>query len=88
MYDWSRLKNYGLWLSVFALIPLILEGFHISILPNNYSEIVTAILSILVMAGILNNPTTNTKGFGDDKIEPKTLDEISDNAINRENDNK
>lgn len=88
MYDWSRLKNYGLWMSIFALIPLILESCHINILPGNYNEIVTAVLSILVMAGILSNPTTKTRGFGDDKIEAKTLDEISDNAINRENDNK
>ncbi|ELC8442857.1 holin [Clostridium perfringens] len=88
MYDWSRLKNYGLWMSIFALIPLILESCHISILPSNYNEIVTAILSILVMAGILSNPTTETRGFRDDKIAPKTLGEISDNTVNRENDNK
>ncbi|MGG5461572.1 holin [Clostridium sp. B9] len=88
MYDWSRLKNYGLWMSVFALIPLILEGFDLSLLPKNYNELVTAILSILVMAGILNNPTTQSKGFSDDKISPKTLDDVSNNAVIRENKDK
>ena len=54
MHDWSMLKNYRLWLAIFALIPLILEGFNLSILPSNYNEIVTLFLSILVMGGILN----------------------------------
>lgn len=88
MYDWKRLKNYGLWVSIFALVPLVLEGFNVNILPKNYSEIVTTVLSILVMAGILNNPTTKSKGFSDDKLEARTLDEISENNIIKESKNK
>lgn len=88
MYDWSRLKNYGLWMSIFALIPLILNGFNISFLPENYNEIITAILSILVMAGILNNPTTKTKGFGDDKLSSKSLDNSRNNNLIKENNDK
>ncbi|WP_055070823.1 phage holin [Clostridium massiliamazoniense] len=67
----DRLKNYGLWISIAALIPMVLKGFNINILPENYDQIVTAILSILVMAGILNNPTTECKGFLDDSTESK-----------------
>jgi C1A family cysteine protease len=63
----SRLKNYGLWISVIALIPMICKGFGLNILPDNYNEIATAILGILVFLGILNNPTTVTNGFKDDK---------------------
>ncbi|ENZ03360.1 phage holin [Clostridium thermobutyricum] len=69
--DWSRLKNYGLWVSILALIPLILKQFGIYIIPEEYTQITTAILSILVMAGILNNPTTENKGFLDDNIKNK-----------------
>ncbi len=69
--DWSRLKNYGLWVSILALIPLILKQFGIYIIPEEYTKITTAILSILVMAGILNNPTTENKGFLDDNIKNK-----------------
>ncbi|MGL5414341.1 MAG: holin [Clostridium sp.] len=65
--DLSRFKNYGLWISVAALVPMVLKGFNINVLPENYNEIITAVLSILVMAGILNNPTTESKGFLDDK---------------------
>ncbi|MGL5646764.1 MAG: holin [Clostridium sp.] len=65
--DLSRFKNYGLWISVAALVPMVLKGFNINVLPENYNEIITAVLGILVMAGILNNPTTESKGFLDDK---------------------
>ena len=70
--DKSRFKNYGLWVAIFALVPLILQGFGLDILPKNYQEIVSGILGILVMAGILNNPTTETKGFLDDKSSTDT----------------
>ncbi|KEH99979.1 holin [Clostridium botulinum] len=67
----NRLKNYGLWSSLFAFIPIFLEGIKVYniniILPNNYEMIVKALLGLLVLAGILNNPTTDNKGFSDDK---------------------
>lgn len=62
----ERFKNYGLWLSIFAFIPLLLKGFGVDILPANYSEIVTGFLGILVMAGILNDPNTEEKWYLDD----------------------
>ncbi|MGL4874988.1 MAG: holin [Clostridium sp.] len=71
--DLSRFKNYGLWVSVAALVPMVLKGFGVDVLPENYNEIITAGLGILVMAGILNNPTTVSKGFLDDK-ETKTIE--------------
>lgn len=66
-FDFSRFKNYGLWVSILALIPMVLQGFGVDILPNNYEAIIMAILSILVTAGVLNNPVTENKGFLDDK---------------------
>ena len=55
----DRLRNYGFWVSLFALIPLFLQTFgSASILPENYEEITNLILSILVALGIANNPTT------------------------------
>ena len=65
--DMSRFRNYGLWVSIAALIPMILKVFGVDVIPEDYENIVQTILSILVMAGILNNPTTKTKGFKDDK---------------------
>lgn len=54
MINKSRFKNYGLWLSIATLISLVLQGFEINILPDNYQEIVKAILSILVLIGVVN----------------------------------
>ncbi|SHH17068.1 holin [Clostridium grantii] len=56
----SRFKNYGLWISVAAFIPLALEAFGLKIVPQNYDEIVNSLLGILVIAGIVNNPDKGT----------------------------
>lgn len=63
----NRFKNYGLWVSIAAFIPLLLNSFGIDVLPKNYSDVVNALLAILVTAGILNNPQTESKGYLDDK---------------------
>lgn len=66
-----RWKNYALWVAVLAYIPLISDAlgfYHINFqLPGNYDKLVVGLLGILVLAGIINNPTTENKGFGDDK---------------------
>jgi len=59
----SRWKNYSLWVSIFAFIPMLLEAFGINALPSNYEELTKGLLSILVIAGILSNP--NTIGYTD-----------------------
>lgn len=61
----NRYKNYGLWISVAALIPILLSSFGIQIIPN-YELLVNSILGILVLAGILNDPTSENKGYLDD----------------------
>ncbi|SFA92150.1 holin [Clostridium frigidicarnis] len=87
----NRWKNYGLWVSIFAFIPLVLNAFGLKVLPANYTELVTALLSILVMAGLISNPETVAKWYlGDEpsevtsdiivkdqetKVEPKKLDD-------------
>ena len=62
--DMSRFKNYGLWVSVFAFIPLLLQAFGVNILPSNYVQLINALLGILVLMGIISNPT-NGNGYID-----------------------
>lgn len=58
----KRLKNYGLWLSVASLLALILGKSGIII--EDFNIIVESILHILVLLGIINNPTKpDSKGF-------------------------
>lgn len=67
----ARWKNYGLWISIASFVPLVLQGIGLDILPSNYTEIINALLGILVMAGIISNPTTSAKWFHDDRDNPK-----------------
>ena len=66
----NRFKNYGLWAAILAFIPLLVDSLKVYeinvILPGNYEGLVKAFLGILVLAGILNNPVTENKGFLDD----------------------
>ena len=50
----QKIKNYGLWVSLFSLIGLIFKDY----LPANYENIVTVILGILVALGIVSDPQT------------------------------
>jgi len=55
----ERTKNYGFWVSLFALIPLVVQTFgDVSILPHNYEDLTNTILSLIVALGVANNPTT------------------------------
>lgn len=74
-FDWSRFKNYGLWVSILSLIPLILHSFGVDVVPEQYQLIVNTVLSILVTLGLVSNPTTTTKWFTDDKKECSNLPE-------------
>lgn len=66
----NRFKNYGLWVAIFSFIPLLTEAladYDILIkLPGNYEKLVTALLSIFVLAGIISNPKEG-KWFSDEK---------------------
>ncbi|WP_432408574.1 holin [Wukongibacter sp. M2B1] len=66
----KRLQNYGLWAAILAFIPLLADSLKVYdinvILPGNYEGLVKGFLGILVLAGILSNPTTSNKGYLDD----------------------
>jgi uncharacterized membrane protein len=66
----NRVKNYGLWVAIFAFVPLLVEALSdysvFIILPGNYDKLIIALLGILILAGILNNPTTEDHGYKDE----------------------
>lgn len=78
-FDCSRFKNYGLWVSIFALIPMLLNSFGIKVVPEEYQAITNTILSILVALGIISNPTTQCKWFVDDKNKKNIEDSVEGN---------
>ena len=64
----KKFKNYGLWVSLFALLALVLQDFLPSFDLGRYQDYVDIILVILVGAGIVSNPSVG-KGFSDDTKE-------------------
>ena len=64
----NRWKNFSLWAAIFAFAPILLDSFGATnFIPHNYEVLVHSILAILVIAGIINNPTTNNRFLKDDK---------------------
>jgi uncharacterized membrane protein len=53
----ERFKNYGLWLSIGSFAVIALQTFGVDINLGKYQQLYEAFLSILVMAGIINNPS-------------------------------
>lgn len=57
----NRLTNYNFWISMASAGLLILRAFDIKMDIANINEIVTAVLGLLVMIGIINDPTNSAK---------------------------
>ncbi len=55
----SRLTNYNFWVSMVSAVLLVLQAFDLKFDIAHLNEIVTAILGLLVVIGIINDPTKN-----------------------------
>jgi uncharacterized membrane protein len=62
----NRFKNYALWIAVASLGLIVAQAFGLEIAEDKYNEIVNAVLTVLVLAGVVNNPVSGT-GFRDEK---------------------
>jgi uncharacterized membrane protein len=60
----ERFKNYGLWVAVGSFVVVAAQTLGVEIDFGEYEKLCNTFLSILVMAGILNNPSIG-KGFLD-----------------------
>lgn len=99
----NRITNYNFWISIVSATLLILQAFNIKLDIANINEIVTALLGLLVVIGIINDPTksakdtendaksTNKKKAGNKQIEPsKTENKAEKDAedVNQKVENK
>ena len=71
----TRLNNKGTIVSLTALIVSLLAQFGLEINSDKIIGIVQTICSILIILGLLNDPTDSTKGY---------IPGISDKLINKE----
>lgn len=62
-----RLQNYGLWVAIAAFIALALEVAGVKFDLGKFNVVVNSFLGLLVLLGVISNPTTENKGFADDK---------------------
>jgi uncharacterized membrane protein len=61
----KRFKNYALWLAVASLGLIVAQAFGLTIAEDKYNEVVNGFLTVLVLAGVVNNPTSGN-GFKDE----------------------
>ena len=71
----TRLNNKGTIVSLAALIVSLLVQFGLEINSDKIIGIVQTICSILIILGLLNDPTDSTKGY---------IPGISDKLVNKE----
>ena len=71
----TRLNNKGTIVSLTALIVSLLAQFGLEINSDKIIGIVQTICSILIILGLLNDPTDSTKGY---------IPGISDKLVNKE----
>jgi uncharacterized membrane protein len=62
----TRFKNYALWIAVASLGLIVAQAFGLEIAEDKYNEIVNGVLTVLVLAGVVNNPASGS-GFKDGK---------------------
>lgn len=62
----NRFKNYALWIAVAAVAGMALVDFGVIPSTEVFDTYVEKILYVLILAGVINNPS-NGSGFTDDK---------------------
>lgn len=62
--NWSlRLQSKFFWVALISLIVLLTQQLGFDIFPKNWEEVLNTVLSILILLGVINDPTT--KGLND-----------------------
>ncbi|MEG1578708.1 MAG: phage holin [Oscillospiraceae bacterium] len=62
----ERLKQPSVLISIASQIAALLLLFNVQVDMNLVTGVITALCSIFVLLGILSDPTTETRGYGDD----------------------
>ena len=75
----NRLTNYNFWISLVSAVLLIMQAFNFEFDIANLSEIATALLGLLVVIGIISNPTKNNSQSKKEN-EKQTENKISDES--------
>lgn len=75
----EKMKNYGLWVSLFALIFMIMSDFGVGIDAGRYQMYVDLLMGILIALGVVSNPSAG-KWFDD---AGKTREEVEEDLLRK-----
>ncbi|MGT2959294.1 phage holin [Streptococcus bovimastitidis] len=57
--NWGlRLQSKYFWVALISLIVLLSQQLGFDIFPKNWEEVLNTVLSILILLGVINDPTT------------------------------
>ncbi|WP_283572507.1 phage holin [Streptococcus agalactiae] len=57
--NWKlRLQSKFFWVALISLIVLLTQQLGFDIFPKNWEEVLNTVLSILILLGVINDPTT------------------------------
>ena len=68
----NRLTNYNFWISIFSAVLLILQALKIEFDIAYVNEIFTAVLGLLVVIGIISDPTRTTVKTNEKPVKTET----------------
>lgn len=77
----KRLKNPTVVLSILSQVFMIFSLLNVSVDENMITGVITASLSILVTLGIMSNPDTATKTYGDDFMYCETCNKRTHHVV-------
>lgn len=80
----NRLTNYNFWISIVSAVLLILQAFNIEFDVNYINEIITAVLGLLVVIGIINDPTKSSSKIDTSSTVSNVSNAGSTNATTKE----
>jgi uncharacterized membrane protein len=60
----NKWQNHGLWLAIASLLGMVLQDAGVAITPEKYEAYVDAVLYVLILAGVISNPSKGA-GFKD-----------------------
>lgn len=81
----NRLTNYNFWISIVSAVLLILQNFDVHFDIANFNEIVTGVLGLLVVIGIINDPTkSSTTNESSNKSKGEIMDNLKNTITNQQ----
>ncbi len=80
----NRLTNYNFWVSIVSALLLVLQACDIKFDVAHINEIITAVLGLLVVIGIINDPTKTNETKTAQKVAVTDTPKSASSANNQE----